>query len=199
LWDVVALASLATLSIILICVPLNMVLRTDVPSSPKLHLSFSWLFGLVTREVTPGKKKPEEGEKALSQRRQRGIGIKAVFQILRTKGLLRQSQKLVRDVLGCLSFRNLAVNLKFGLDNPADTGLLFAVIGPAIALARFPSPCEITVQPSFCGEAIIEGYSYGRVRLWPIKLVPPLLKFACSLPAFRLTKLLVIDKWRRKK
>lgn len=199
MWVTVALVSLAALIIILLCVPLNMVLRTDVSGSPKLHLRFSWLFGLVTREVTPGRKKPEEEKKVVSRRKQRGIGLRTVFQILRTKGLLRQSKHLISNVLGCLSSRNLAVNLKIGLDSPADTGLLFAVIGPAIALLRFPFPYEITVQPSFRGEAVVEGYSYGRVRLWPIKLVPPLFKFACSLPAFRATKLLVINKWRRKK
>ena len=198
MWVAVALASLAALIIILLCVPLNMVLHTDMSGRPKLLLRFSWLFGLVSREVTPGKR-PEGEEKAVSQRKQRRIGIKAIFQILRARGLLRQCKDLLRDALSCSSFRNLAVNLRIGLDSPADTGLLFAIIGPAIALVRFPFPHEIMVQPSFRGEAVFEGYSYGRARLRPIQLLPPLFKFVFSMSTLRITKLLVISKWKRKK
>ena len=86
-----------------------------------------------------------------------------------------------------------------GLDNPADTGLLFALIGPAIFFLSRSVPCQIRVQPSFEGEAAFQGYLHGAVRLRPIRLVTPIVRFAFSLAAIRVVKILVLARWKRKK
>ena len=201
MWVIAALASLAILLIVVLCVPLDVVLHTDVYGRPKFRLRISWLFGLVSKEVTRGKKKPEEKRRRAEGKRkpkERRRGVRFILEILRAKGLLRQLKGLVRGVLSRLYIRNLVVNLRIGLDNPADTGLLFALIGPAISFLSFPFPHQIRVQPSF-EEAVLEGYSYGRVRLRPIQLVAPFLKFAFSLATIRAVKILVSNKWKRKK
>jgi len=177
-----------------------MVLHADVYGRPKFRLRLSWLFGLVSKEVTKGKKKPEEKKKvAEGKRKLRRRGSRVILRILRTKGLLRQLKRLLKDVISRLNIRNLVVNLKIGLDNPADTGLLFALIGPVISFLNLSLPHEIRVQPSFGDEAVFEGYSCGRLRLLPIQLVMPFLKFAFSLSTIRVVKTLVLTKWKRKK
>jgi len=55
------------------------------------------------------------------------------------------------------------------------------------------------VQPSFGDEAVCQGYLLGTVRLVPIQLVPPFIRFAFSLPTIKALKILVLTKWKGKK
>ena len=137
----------------------------DVHGKPRFSMRIVWLFGMVSREVRREKKKPEEAKGAVEDKRklrERGEDVSLVFEILRTKGLLSQIIRLLRDVLSHLKFREFGANLRVGLDNPADTGLLFALIAPANLLPSSFSPREIRVQPSFGDEAVhlqMEGHA----------------------------------------
>jgi hypothetical protein len=161
-----------------------------------------WFFSLVSKEITKGKKKPEEKRKVAEGKpkpRKKKIKARTIFKILRIRGLLRQLKRLLQDILRCLKIRDLRVNFRVGLDDPADTGLLFALIGPATFFLGSSRVHEINVQPSFKDEFILEGYLHGAVRLVPIQLVIPFLRFVFSLATLRVVKILVLTKWKRKK
>ena len=201
MWVVAALASLAVLIVLVLCVPLDVVLHLDVYGRPKFTMRLAWLFGLVSKEVRKGKKKLEEKKRVVEgkPKPERRAKASTIFRILRTKGLLGQLRNLLRDVFSRLKIRDLGVNLRVGLDNPADTGLLFALIGPATAFLGSSFLHQIRVEPSFDDEAVLEGYLYGTVRLQPIQLVTPLVRFTFSLATIRVVKKLVVTKWKRKK
>jgi len=201
LWVVITLASLAVILILVLSVPLDMVFHADVQGRPRFRLKLLWLSGLVSKEITR-RKTPEEKKKAVKGKRKPGEGKRRlgdIFGILRTRGLLKRLTVLLRDILGCLKIRDLSADFRVGLDNPADTGLLFALIGPTTFWLGSSLPHQIRVQPSFADEAIFEGYSHGAVRLRPIQLVIPLLRFVSSLATIRVVKKLVLAKWKRKK
>ena len=201
MWVAATLASLAGLIILLLCVPVDMALHIDVYGRPKFRMKLSWLFGLVSKEVRKGKKKPEEKKRVAEGKpklRKRRVKARTVFEILQTKGLLGQFKCLLKDVITRLKIRDLLADFRVGLDNPADTGLLFALIGPAILFLSSSFPHEIRVQPSF-DKAVLEGYSYGVVRLRPIQLVIPSLRFVFSLATIRAVKKLVLSRWKRRK
>ena len=202
MWVVTTLASLAAVITLVLCIPLNAVLRVDVYGRPKFQVRLVWLFGLVSKEITKGKKGTEE-EKGIAEGKRkpgkRKIKARTIFQILRTKGLLKQLKRLLQDILKCLKIRDLRVNFRVGLDDPADTGLLLALIGPATFFLGSSRVHEIRVQPSFEDEAVFEGYLHGAVRLVPIQLAIPFLRFVFSLAAIRAAKTLVLAKWKRTK
>ena len=202
MWVVIALASLAAIIIFVLCIPLNAVLDINIYGRPKFRLRLVWFFGLVSRGITKGRKKPKE-EKRIAEgkrkRKKRKIKARTIFKILRTRGLLGQIKRLLRDILKCLKIRDLRADFRVGLDDPADTGLLFALIGPTIFFLGSSRVHEIRVQPSFEDEAVFEGYLHGAVRLVPIQLVMPLLRFVFSLATLRLIKILVLAKWERTK
>lgn len=161
-----------------------------------------WFFGLVSKKITKRRKKPKEEKRIAEGKRKpkkRKIKARTIFKILRTRGLLGQIKRLLRDILKCLKIRDLRANFRVGLDDPADTGLLLALIGPAIFFLGSSRVHEIRVQPSFEDEAVFEGYLRGAVRLVPIQLVMPLLRFVFSLATLRVVKILVLTKWKRKK
>jgi hypothetical protein len=200
LWVIAVIASLAVLIFFILWVPLDLALRTDVYEKPKFRLRFSWLFGLVSHEIAGEKKKPKEKRKEAKGKKKHGLrNARVVFSILRTKGVLRRLKELLKDVFSCLKFRDLVADFKIGLGDPADTGLLFAFIGPATAFLGSSRRHQIRLEPSFSDDAVLQGYSHGTIRLRPIQLAPPFLKFVFSLTALRIVKTLISNKWKRKK
>lgn len=181
--------------------PLDVAFNLDMSGKPELKVRLVWLFGLISKELSRENKKPEAKRKITKEKRKekRRIWFRTTLRILRTKGLPRQLKDLVKDILGQLKIRELGVNLKLGLDNPADMGFLFALIGATTPFLRLPSQYQIRVQPSFYDEAVFEGYLQGVLRLWPITLFGSLLRFVFSLAAFRVVKILVLSKWKGKK
>ena len=197
MWVIVALASLIVAAILVFCIPLDTVLYVDVYGRPKFQIKLAWFFGLLNKEVTTGKEK--SGKEKRVAKGKRKANIRAIFQILRTRGLLKQLKRLLKDIFKNLKIRDLRVNSRIGLDDPADTGLLFALIGPATFFLGSSRVHEIKVEPSFEDRVIIEGYLSGALRLIPIRMVVPLLRFAFSLPVIRIFKKLAVAKWKRTK
>ncbi len=193
MWVIATLAGLVGLIIFVLCVPLDAALSIDASGRPKFKLRLVWLFGLISKEVSREKKKPEEKLK-----KKRGIGFRNTLKILRTRGLLRQLKDLVKSLLGQLKIKELAVKLNLGLADPADTGLLFALIGSTTPFLSLPSQYQIKVQPSLSDETVFEGYLHGVLRLRPIKLVGPFIRLVFSPAALRVVKILVLSKWKKK-
>lgn len=197
MWVIIALASLAVAIILVLCVPLETVLSVNVYGKPKFHVRLAWFFGLVNKEITTGREKPGKEKRVAEGKRK--TNIKTVFQILRTKGLLQQLKRLLKDIFKNLKIRDLRLNFRIGLDDPADTGLLFALIGPAAFFLGSSRVHEIKVEPSFEDRVVFEGYLSGALRLTPIRMVVPLLRFTFSPPAIRIFKKLAVAKWKRTK
>jgi hypothetical protein len=199
LWAIVVLVSLTVFIVLLLCIPLDLALHFNTDIRPKFSIKLLWLFGLVKTEVSR-KKKPEEKKTTADHKRKPrdwGRVTRIISEVLRTKGILSQIMGLLKGVLRRLKIRELVTNLKIGLDNPADTGLLFALIAPVNLLApflRYP----IKVEPSFTGDAFLQGHFFGVVRMQPIQLIAPLAGFAFSLPTIRAIKTLALSKWKGK-
>ena len=201
MWAIAVIASLALLIALLLCVPLNLVFRTSIYGNLKTSIRLVWLFGLVSKELRQTRKEPEE-KRAIEHKQKRGDwtqGIRVTSEVLRTKGFSGQIGSFIKRILRRIKVKKLIADFKVGLENPADIGLLFAFLAPLNLLLSYFSPHHIRIEPSFTGEAIIEGHFDGEVRLRPIQLAAPLIGFAFSLPTLRAVKKLVLSKWKRRK
>ena len=202
MWAILILASLLVLIVFALSVPLDVVLCVDVYGRLKFRMRLAWLFGLVNKEIAKKEKKPEYKKKTVRGKRKprkRGPGASTILEILRTRGLLGQIKLLLKGILSLPRIKDFAADFKVGLGDPADTGLLFAIIGPATFFAGSYFPNQIKLQPSFADEAVLEGSLHGTTRMRPIQLIPPVLRFVFSLPIIKVAKILVVTKWRRKK
>ena len=199
MWVVITLVSLAALIILFLCIPLDLVFRANVDGKPKFSLSLIWFFGLFTTHLTPPGKKSEEKRLTISEGKPGDWlhRLRMTYEILQTKGLFKQLVSFLRKTFKQIKVRELAGNLKIGLDNPADTGLLFAFIAPLNLAINYFLPNPIKVEPLFTGESFITGYLYGAIRLWPIQLAASIIGLAVSLPVLRAYKKMVLHKWKR--
>jgi len=195
LWVIIALAGLAAILTLILFVPLEMAVQLSVSGKPKLRMKLVWLFGLVSKEVSRGEGKPREKKRA--GKRMARLGD--ILSLLQTRDLLKQLKILLPSMLRSLKIRDLAADFRIGLGDPADTGLLFALIGPAALWLNSSFPLRIRAQPSFADEPTFLGHSHGVVRVRPIRLVIPLLRFAFSPATIGAMKKQIQTRWRRKK
>jgi len=197
LWLIITLASLVALFLLILNIPLDLVFQLDVHGRTRFNLKLVWLFGLVDKELGRRKKKAKPKKVKPKKDKEKKGGARKALKILRTKGLLKQIKVLMTDVFNSLSVRQLKANFTIGLDNPADTGLFFAYIKPTFFFFSPPDKYSINIRPSFEDEATLEGHMQAVVRLLPIRLVIPLLKFIFSLPTLKVIKMAASAKWKK--
>jgi hypothetical protein len=202
LWVLVAFASLLAIALFLLWVPLDVVFDASFPEKPNFRIKLRWFYGLVRKEIA-GKaklrdKKKEVKEEKRKPGKKRKIKFADIVQLLRTRGLSSRVKTLLKDLFKVIHIKSLLADFRVGLDNPADTGLFFAFIGPPIFWLSSRFPVRLTVQPVF-EEAAFSGHAQGAVRIHPGTLITPLLKFIFSLTALRLVIRLAKSKWKRRK
>ncbi|UCG55433.1 MAG: DUF2953 domain-containing protein [Dehalococcoidia bacterium] len=195
MWLIITLVSLVIFFLLVFSIPLDLSLRLDVNGRISFQSRLVWLFGLLSKRI--GKKERKKKAKQRKVKDKKGGVNRALF-FLRIKGLLKQVKVLIKDIFCSLNIRRLETNLVIGLDDPADTGLLFAYIGPASVFFNPSKKYCISIEPSFEDEAILKGYIHAVIRLIPIRVVIPLLKFIFSPPVFRIGRALFVSKWKKK-
>ncbi len=195
MWVIITLACLIALIIILLCVPLDIAFRLECYGKADFSLHFGWFFGLVKKEVKPAGKIEE---KPVKEKKKRKSWSGSMFTKLPVKGLLRQVKILAEDIIGRFKIRNINLDMTAGFDNPANTGYLCAVVYPVLALYS-PQNSSINFQPSFDGKNILEGYANGTLHFFPIRFIFPLVRFIFSGAVFKTIRLMVAEKWKKKK
>jgi hypothetical protein len=94
--------------------------------------------------------------------------------------LLLLAGRLVRSV----QIRDVDNHFQVGTGDPAETGLLYGLIGPGVALAQSSFSPNIRVEFNFVQETF-HGHARGAVRVYPVRLILPLVAFALSPATFR--------------
>ncbi len=190
---------LLTLLALLLAVPVDMAIEGRFGASNRLDVKLVWLFGAVRVRARKPPARPEvvpvvPGAVPLPERLRR---MRLVLRLLRTRGLLRQLARLFRGIMRSVRVRDVRVDVSVGLGDPADTGMLFALIGPFTPLLQAYSRYPITLQPALTDEAALQGYGRGTIRLQPIRLAGPFFGFIFSAPAFRALKLMIRERWEK--
>jgi hypothetical protein len=140
-----------------------------------------WLFGLVrVRLRRPRRRARGAPERTGAKRgRRQGRGARRMMAMLRIDGFRTRLLRLARDLLRRIRVRDLSLRVRLGLDDPADTGRLWGVVGPLAAILPWPRDARVAVEPDFGGEALeIDGR--GDIRVVPLQLLWAILVFALS-------------------
>ncbi len=193
---IVILLSIITLFVACLFLPVEMSFRLEFGESIRFRLLFSWAYGLLKREL-----EWESGAGVAGGLLRGGDRLQDIRRLLgnifQMKGLAKQFVRLAKGCFRRLKMEEFSTRLKIGLDSPADTGLLFAYLAPLGLLGLFPR-CRIDLEPSFSGDAIVQGYLSARVKTEPARLIIPVTGFVFSPPAIRAWARLVKDRWNGK-
>ena len=195
------IAGLVVILILLLCIPVETMISMDTESSKKYSVIVSWLFGIIKTDL--GKKRPKKIKKVKIPVKKRRwlsrLDIGFTSQIGSVTGLIKRFKDLIAGIYRQLRIKEITGDLVIGLEDPVQTGMLFAVIGPANALLNLHPRYNVSIRPFFDDEDILEGRLYGNVKVQPVRLVGPVLKLASSKEFRQLGTAFIKRKWRGRK
>jgi len=182
------LAALLGLLVLLLALPLGLAFSFEGCRPFKGRVAVRWAFGLVRFGFSvPGKerepKPPKKHARPKRERKKRGRRAN-VLAALRQAAFRRRALRLIRDLLAALHPRDLRLHARLGLGDPADTGRLWALVGPLGALARDLRHAELRIEPVF-EDATLEFRGEGRLSVIPLQLVALALGFVLSPASLR--------------
>lgn len=143
--------------------------------------TLSWLFGVARIRLGADRRRARAARQRPAGGRQRGKRRAAgrLTAMLETEGALSRALRLVRDVLRSIRIRQLSLRARLGLDDPADTGRLWAVVGPLAGALSLLPVAHIAVEPQFTTE-VFDIDLRSRVRVIPLRLLFAALLFVLS-------------------
>jgi len=181
-------------------VPVDLMFDFRTSGDRKAVLRVEWLFGLVGKSLLP-RKKPEKPRKAKKPKKGRRRDLRSFLSYLalvRTRGLATEFFRLVRRMVGSLHIRQVNADLRFGLDDPADTGMVYGVLWPVLVLPVMSSANTLRMEPVF-DSPTFEAALQGGVRVFPAEMVANVLRFIFSLAGLRLIKAMAVLQWKKRK
>ena len=152
------------------------------------RLEVGWLFGLVRLRFRAPGRRPAAREPATASaaprrteraRRREGASARRALALLRQPGVGRRVVRLMRDLVAAAHPRHLRLWLRLGLGDPADTGRVWALLGPVGIAARALHDADVRVEPEFAG-AVLEFRAGGSLSLVPLQLLALALGFVLS-------------------
>ena len=164
-----------SLVVILLAIPVTLTYQLSWRETLAADLRLNWAFGLVRADVSPdlAKPKPDKPEAAgkKANRWRKSKGKKTNFlAAIRQPSFRRRIVRFLSDVWRAIYKRNVRLLVRMGLGDPADTGQLWAVLGPLSGMFARVRDIRIAIEPDFL-DATLEVDSSGTIRLIPLQFV----------------------------
>ena len=181
-----SLGVLLVFMIALLAVPLTVVFSVCRIDGIEGSVRFHWLFGLVRFHIRiPQVAKVELRKKSRPKNKPKYPEIKNKNRTGGIVALLKQAEfrlhiyKLIRSMLSAIDAQNMFILLRIGFSDPADTGRLWAIIGPIAGISQNLRNVELHIEPAFI-KPIFEIESHGQFRLVPIQVIALMIVFMLS-------------------
>lgn len=163
------------LIIALLAIPVTLTFQMSWQQEFQSDIELLWLFGLVRiRFSSPQSKRPSrEGEERVQKisRLERSSRKKQnVIAVVRQKSFRRRIIRFIRDFWHAIHKRNVSLRVRVGLGDPADTGQLWAVVGPVAGILSSVKEASIEIVPEFLDNTF-ELDSSGNIRLIPLQMI----------------------------
>jgi hypothetical protein len=169
-----ALLIVSGVAIVLVA-PVRADLELDIPAEPPRRwarmrvrwLVFIWRGGKARRARPERSPHPRSRTDSSGRRRWR-----RVLAVLRTPGFLGRTGRLAVELLRALAPRTAGGLVRFGLEDPVSTGVLFGAAHAAVGLAQ-TAGWELRLEPEFTGPAFAGQARFvwavrPGVVLWPV-------------------------------
>jgi hypothetical protein len=167
LWVVLAVG--VVLPLVLLVLPMELafecVRKDGIAGQVTIRLLFGWVDVRIPIRPGNGAPKPARSPEPKGNRRPA-----RVLGMLRQAPFRQRLYRLVKDLGDAVRFHRLYLHLRLGLGDPADTGMLWAFIGPLSVMAKKVRNAEVLLEPDFM-DAVFEFHAQGHLRLVPLQCI----------------------------
>jgi len=162
-----------SLIVILLAMPVTLTYQFSWKETPSADLRLNWAFGLVRADVSPDLAKPgpdkPEATRKKGARRGKSTGKKNFMAAIRQAPFRRRMLRFVTDLWRTIHKKNVQLLVRLGLGDPAETGQLWAVLGPLSGMLARLRDIRVTIEPDFL-DATLEVDSSGTIRMIPLQV-----------------------------
>lgn len=188
----IILVVLLGLVVLLLALPMAVAFRIEGMQAFKGEIAVHCLFGRVcyrlqvpgggapTPEAYPAVRAGRASTKPEPRKRQ----PRQVLALLRQAAFRQRIYRLAQDLADAIHLRRLRLNMRVGLGDPADTGCLWALVGPLQAVAQNLHGANVRIEPEFM-DAVFEFRAQGRLVVRPLQLLFVVMGFALSPASIR--------------
>ena len=175
---------------LILCIPIHASFEVKAEETLRFRFGIRWLFGAFKRQVSRG---AAGGVAAKGRPISRRGWSNLLPGFLSDSELRSRLGKLISVVVRSGEVESLEADFKVGLDDPADTALIFGPTGAASVLLNLHTGHNIWLLPALEGETL-EGYLSARFRWLPIRLVRPIMSLLSSKSGRKIAKLAVLRR-----
>jgi hypothetical protein len=166
---------LLLLVIVLLAVPVLLTFQMSWQHSFRSDVMLQWMFGLVQITLPPqqthsAKKSATKKTSRVQRTAQPTHKKRNHFSIFWQSTFRQRIFRFIGDCWHAIHKRNISLRIAIGLGDPAETGQLWAVIGPVAGVLSNIQQVSILIEPDFA-EANIELDCSGSIRVIPLQLV----------------------------
>lgn len=181
------LIGIIVLPIVLLTIPLDIEYTYDSQAKLTSQIRISWLFGLVRIKSNSSIKEQKSAARMASLRVKETSKLrkpampkrksgKILLAVMTSEGLLRRVFRLLYEVLTVAKIKQLQASVKFGLDDPADTGRLYGSLAPAFSILYAIPQVNFVAMPLF-DRIGIDANMRTCIRVVPIHYIKAVLLF----------------------
>ncbi len=165
--------------IALLSVPVDLAFRVRRQTSFRGDLTVRWMFGLVEFPLTGRKRREKPAKPKVKKRGRAARLLPRLLGALQSAQFRRRLLRFCRDIIAALRLRDFGLRLRLGFDDPADTGIAWAFVGPLVAFLEAREAANVDVGADFERETL-EFDAGGKVRIVPAQLVSIGMAFTLS-------------------
>jgi hypothetical protein len=186
----IAVAVCLLLLIGLLAIPISLKFELSWPRASRQSLELQWGFGLVRVQIPasgPSERQADRAARSARKKKQKKEKPKKrrnVFAVLRQRAFRRRIMRFIRQLWYALRKQDLRVRVRLGLGDPADTGKLWAIVGPIAGLLSNFKEASIRIEPTFV-DATFELDGSGTLRVIPLQMLYLTVALFLSPPIWR--------------
>ena len=171
------------LIVALLAIPFEIIFKIHRQQATQSDIAIVWLFGVIRIPLsndTEGQqaKKPRKPKKKKNGKA-KSTNFSAVKNLFLNARFRDRLIKFVKDVFKTIHIASFYLRVRLGLDDPADTGRLWAYLGPLAMYLSNLSNATIYLEPDFQTETLDFDGS-GRIRFVPLQVIFTMLAFVFS-------------------
>ena len=161
--------------IALLAIPVTLHYEVSWQGSWQGEIRLLWVFGLVRLRipVSPTQPSPsaiEPGPQTHQHKKRPASKQSNPLTVLRQKAFRKRVMRFICELWHAIQKRDISLSVRIGLDDPADTGQLWAMLGPLTGMLANIRQVSIGIEPEFSASTL-ELDSRGWIRIIPLQLL----------------------------
>lgn len=169
--------------VLVLAIPFEFVFIVYRQRETRADFSILWLFGVVRVPVSNKTarqrfKKPSKTKKP-RKHKSKSANFATVSDLFRNARFRYRLIRFVKDVFKTIHIASFYLRVRLGLDDPADTGRIWAYLGPLAVFLTNLSNATVSLEPDFQTEILLYESS-GRIRVIPLQVIVTVLAFVFS-------------------